>query len=71
MVWSEFWGLFTKYLQYTLLCCVATIHAVILLMVAVGSWLGLEYLFDKYAQSKKKNREKNEPFKISDQLEEE
>ena len=72
MIWTEFWnGLFSKYLQHCILAILVTITIMIFILFCVGCALGLDYLTDKYAQAKKKNREKNEPFKISDQLEEE
>lgn len=72
MAWSEFWqGIFPKYLQYCILGVLAMIKVVILLLLSAGCWLGLEYLFDKHSQAKKKSREKNEPVKISDKLGEE
>ena len=72
MVWSEFWNeLFAKCLQHCILAILVTITIVIFLLLCVGGVLGMDYLIDKQAQAKKKNREKNEPVEISDQLEEE
>ena len=70
MAWSEFWGLFTKYLQHSLLCVVAMIQVSISLLLGGGLWLVLQYLIDKHAQAKKKNREKNGTTNISKRREE-
>lgn len=70
MAWSEFWnGLFTKYLQYSILAILVTITIIIFLLLCFGVALGMDYLDDKHAQAKKKRREKNEPVEISDKLE--
>ena len=56
MILSEFWnGLFAKYLQYILLCGLAMIHAVIILLLSVGCWLGLKDMIYKHNEKKKRD----------------
>ena len=71
MVWTEFWnGLFTKYLQYSILAILITLTIVIFFLICIGGALGLDYLSSKLAQAEtkeyiKKRMEENGATDIS------